>query len=565
MKTTNFILSAFVMGGMFSAGHAFAGGVGVTSNTVVTTSTTNAPDTNAAPHQPSEAAPAPDAQPAPDGQPAPDDKATTPAPAVTTSDEPSTVVTNAAIDPATGELKLKFQFRNAPLQRVLDYMSGAAGLIIHPREGVSLNGRVTVLSEQPVNKDEALMLVQQMLSENGYTGMMGPDGRTLTIVKSSDAKHEQLPVILSNVASNIPVNTEIVTQIIPVRSLNAVSLLKDLQPLVPSDTTLTANESGNAILMTDTQANIHRIVEIVRALDSVSSSSATIIVFPLKFADAKSVASLIKDLFPTANASGSTGSGSPFGFFSRFSRGGGGPGGDTGGSPATDTGAGHTPSSRVTAVSDDHANALVVSAPDDLVPDITKLVQSLDTDVQDATEVKVFQLKNADPIETATELSTLFPDESKADDNSQFSSRSRFGFFGGPPPQSSTAANASEHVKAENRVLAVPDARTGSLVVTASKDLMPKIIEIVETLDANSRRKQKVHYYPLVNADVTDIQAVMQDLFPNSVSKNSTSANSLNNNALTTRNQTFQQQQNSATSTIGSSSSGVSRGGVGGN
>ena len=107
-------------------------------------------------------------------------------------------------------------------------------------------------------------------------------------------------MILGNIPTNIPKNTEIVTQIIPVRSLNAVALLKDLQPLLPAQTTLTANESGNALVMTDTQANIHRIVEIVRALDSVSSSSSTIIVFPLKFADAKSVASLIKDLFPSA-------------------------------------------------------------------------------------------------------------------------------------------------------------------------------------------------------------------------------------------------------------------------
>src|ERR1700722_9909520 len=320
MKTTNFILSAVVMGGIVSATHAFAGGVGVTSNSVVTASATNAPDADAAPAPPPEAAPAPDAQPAPDGQPAPDDKSAAPTSAVTATEEPSTSVTNTVIDPATGELKLKFQFRNAPLQAVLDYMSGAAGYIIHPREGVSLNNRVTVLSEQPVNKTEALMLVQQMLSENGYTGMMGTDNRTLTIIKSSDAKHEQIPVILGNDPGKIPVNTEIVTQIIPVRSLNAVSLLKDLQPLLPSDTTLTANESGNALVMTDSQANIHRIAEIVRALDSVSSSSSTIIVFPLKFADAKSVASLIKDLFPSANATGGTGAGgaSPFGFFSRL-------------------------------------------------------------------------------------------------------------------------------------------------------------------------------------------------------------------------------------------------------
>ncbi len=206
--------------------------------------------------------------------------------------------TNVVVDPATGEMKLRMKFQNAPLKTVLDYMSAAAGYIIHPR--VPISGKVSVWSDQPMNKDEALALVKQMLNENGYAAIM--EGRTLTIYSSGTVKSLDIPVILGNIPTNIPKNTEIVTQIIPVRSLNAVALLKDLQPLLPAQTTLTANESGNALIMTDTQANIHRIVEIVRALDSVSSSSSTIIVFPLKYADAKSVASLIKDLFPSASA-----------------------------------------------------------------------------------------------------------------------------------------------------------------------------------------------------------------------------------------------------------------------
>jgi general secretion pathway protein D len=543
MKTTNLILSAALVGGLFSATLAFAGGVGVTNDALTAPGATNTAEADA------KAPPPPDAPPAPEEKaaPAPDEKSAPATPAVAPADEQIVSPTNVVVDPATGELKLKMQFHNAPLQSVLTYMSGAAGYIINQQDGGSLSGRVTVWSEQPVNKQEALTLVESMLNEHGYTGIMGADGRTLKIIKSSEAKHEGIPVILGNVPTNIPIDTKIVTQILPVRSLNAVSLLKDLQPLLPADTTLTANESGNALVMTDTQANIHRIAEIVRALDSVSSSSATIIVFPLKFADAKSVAALIKDLFPSANAAGSSGGGgSPFGFFSRF-RGGG--GGDNGGGGApSDTGAGHTPSSRVTAVSDDHANALVVSAPDDLVPTIKELVTSLDTDVQDSTEVKVFSLKNADPVETATLLTTLFPDESKADDNNNFSSRMRFGFFGGPP-QAPASTGESDHVKKLNRVLAVPDARTGSLVVTASKDMMPQIITIVDTLDGNPRRKLRVHTVDLSFAEPQDVLPVLQDLFPTSTtSRNNNNNNSLQSSALGTRSQTFNQQQATSTS-----------------
>jgi hypothetical protein len=167
-------------------------------------------------------------------------------------------------------------------------------------------------------------------------------------------------------------------------------------------------------------------------------------------------------------------------------------------------------------------------------------------------------LKNADAIEMATLLSTLFPDDSKSDDNSNFSSRSRFGFFGGPPQAAASSSGTSDRVKRMNRVLAVPDARTGALVVTASKDLMPQIVTIVDKLDQSNRHKVHVYVAPLSYAETADVLPVLQDLFPSgSTSRNSQTSTSAQNNALTTRNTTFQTQQNSATATpFGSSASG---------
>jgi type II secretory pathway component GspD/PulD (secretin) len=537
MKTINLILSAGVACGLFAATAALGDDATATNNAPAPAGDTNAADATLKP-------PPPDATPTTETPPAPDDKS---APAVTPPGDQVDSSTNMVVDPVTGELKLRIQFRNAPLETVLKYMSSAAGYVIS--EKVPVSGKVTVWSEQPLNKEEALVLVKKVLDENGYTAMQ--DGRILTIIRSSDAKKDNIPVIVGNIPTNIPIDTEIVTQIIPVRSLNAVSLLKDLQPLLPADTTLTANESGNALVMTDTQANIHRITEIVRGLDSVNSSSATIIVFPLKYADAKSVASLIKDLFPSASASaGGPGGGSGFGgFFSRFRGGGGGfpgAGGDSGGGAANDTGAGHTPSSRVTAVSDDHANSLVVSAPDDLVPTIKQLVASLDTDVEDTTVLKVFELRYADANETASELSSLFPDDSKPDDNSNFSSRFRFGFF--TPPQASPASNESDHVRRQNRVLAVPDPRTRSLIVSASKDMMPQIATMIERLDNNPRNMMHVYVMNLTNAEVQDVLPVVQDLFPSGNKSSSSTASSLiQNNPLTTRSTAFTSQANSTT------------------
>ena len=129
---------------------------------------------------------------------------------------------------------------------------------------------------------------------------------------------------------NIPRNNEVATYIIPVRTLNPVALVKNLQPLIGQDTDLQANESANSLLITDTQINIRRLADIVMKLDSVSSSINTIKVYPLKYADAKALASLVKELFPIAGRrSGGTGGGGG-GAGGRFGGGGGGGGGQGG-------------------------------------------------------------------------------------------------------------------------------------------------------------------------------------------------------------------------------------------
>jgi type II secretory pathway component GspD/PulD (secretin) len=59
----------------------------------------------------------------------------------------------------------------------------------------------------------------------------------------------------------------------------------------------------------------------------------------------------------------------------------------------------------------------------------------------------------------------------------------------------------------------VSDPRTQSVVVTAPRDAMFQIGEIIAQLDAGSDRKQKVFVYTLENADVQQVEAVLRDLF----------------------------------------------------
>ncbi len=120
-------------------------------------------------------------------------------------------------------------------------------------------------------------LLNSVLNKNGYAAIR--DGRTLTILDKNDAKTRDIPVKSGNKPGDIPKNDEIVTQIIPIRFVEARQLVSDLSSFVSPQATVVANEAGNSIVITDTQSNIRHIAEIIKAVDDSAEAETEIRVF----------------------------------------------------------------------------------------------------------------------------------------------------------------------------------------------------------------------------------------------------------------------------------------------
>jgi type II secretory pathway component GspD/PulD (secretin) len=506
-----------------------------------------APDESATPAQVQEPAAEDNAEAAPAGVAEPA------APAVTTRQEapsqpearpaappPRSIRIAAASSPpaaADNEKSLRLNFRGAPLEMVLDYLSEAAGFIIVLETEV--RGKLDVWSNQPLSKDEAVDLLNKVLAKNGYAAIR--DGRTLTIVSRDEAKKRDIPVRAGNNPADIPKSEAIVTQIIPVRFINAVQVARDLQPLFPPSATIASNEGGNAVVVTDTQASIRRIAEIIRALDTSIASVSAVRVFPLRYADAKALATVVRDLFASSDT-GRAGNQQQQQIFRGFRGGPPGFGGDQGGQQASGSSRVATP--RVVAVADERSNSLVVSAPEDQMTLIADLVEQVDVDVEDVTELRVFRLRFADAQETADLINELFPDPTTQ--NNQSRGQVRFG-GGFPPGLAGRAQNAnaeqSTRLQKQSRVLAVPDLRTQSVVVSAARELMDQIAVMIAQLDSDPARKQRVFTFSVENTDPAAVEEILRGLFETQNTRNraaTTRANTrqagsqLNNRATTT-------------------------------
>ena len=183
---------------------------------------------------------------------------------------------------------------------VLEYMSEAAGFAIIAEADVS--GTVSVWNNEPLDKNQAVALLDSILIEKGYTAVRV--GNTLKIISKSNASTQNLPVQSGNDPAVVQNSDRMITQIIPVRYTGAVKLMENLEPLLAEEASMTANEDSNAVVLTGTENSIKRVMEIIQALDT-NFGASQIKVFALQYADATELVDVIEDLFEEDSKSSS--------------------------------------------------------------------------------------------------------------------------------------------------------------------------------------------------------------------------------------------------------------------
>lgn len=307
---------------------------------------------------------------------------------------------------------LKLNFKDATIDSVLDELANAAGFIVI-KEVSPLSGRVTLISPQTVRPEEALQLLNSVLKEKKYAAVRQGQGRILKVMNLKDALTSNIPVRKGADPTAIPETDELFTQVIPLKGADAAQLKNELAAMINPDAPFTADVTSNSLMITDTSANIKRIVQIVSELDSSVIDSAEVKVFALKNATASATAKLITDVFaePATAQQGRGGGGNPF---QRLFGGGGGRGGG-GGGPFGGGGGGRgnaaeptRKEARLTASADDRTNRVVVSGPKDLLAVIETVIKELDADPAITDKVTVYRLKNAQSLNLEDVLNNLF-------------------------------------------------------------------------------------------------------------------------------------------------------------
>jgi len=312
---------------------------------------------------------------------------------------------------AQGETRWAVNFNDTDIQEVIKSIAGLTGktFIIDPK----VRGPIKVINTKPLNAKELYELFLASLDVHGFTAV--ESGNIVRIVMNRDARN--LPIPTENNVTNK--DDLYITQVIPLKNTSAAKILAALRPLVPQYGHLTTYEPSNALIITDTRANVARMNELVVQLDKIGVTHTDVI--PLRYANSADVVAMLTQL------------------------------------EKPDPNRGMTTSPPVI-VADKRTNAVVISGDDLTRQRLKLLVDDLDRPQSKNSNVRVEYLQYAKAEDVAKVLSGMMQSLGQGKTAE-----------GAPANASPPAVQADE--------------ATNSVLITADVDTMDTMLSIIESLD----------------------------------------------------------------------------------
>jgi general secretion pathway protein D len=327
-------------------------------------------------------------------------------------------------------------YRDTELEEIVRFVAQVTGktIIVDSKA----KGRVQVISSQPLNKEQLYDLFLSILDVNGFAAV--DTGDMVRIIPSRDARSSAAPVVAGNKQRE---NSEIVTEVIQLKNIAAPTLIPVLRPLAPQQAHMAAYGPSNAIVISDTAANIARIRSVIERIDR--SAVGDTVVMRLEHASAEEVVRMLEQLEK--------------------------------GDPGKAQTEGNKP---MVLVADKRTNSVLVSGDDMQRQRARTLIAHLDGPMAQSGNVKVYYLQYANAKDLATTLNKVMQNVAQM----------------APGAAGGTAAPAASGGKATIEA----DEGTNALIVTANAEVMSALQAVIERLDI--RRAQV-----LVEAIIVEMSA----------------------------------------------------------
>ena len=351
--------------------------------------------------------------------------------------------------------------RDADVRAYIQDVARATGrtFIIDPR----VQGKVSVVSERPLGRDAYFELFLSTLRANGL--VVTPASGGAFRVQPADGAATQPGGVGTS-------RNRVVTQVFRLDSIDAASAVESLRPLISREGQLTANRTGNAIIVADYADNVARVRSLLAAIDRDRQTTRIV---PLKNAGAREIANALNQFGAAAG----------------------------GGDPANGGGGGR---GGVQVVAIDSANAVALRGDAVAVQKMAETVLDLDRRAAAGADVRVIFLAHADAEQLLPVLQQLVgqqPTAPSTEATSQGSAQQPFGNRQKPaaaPAVTATAITGATIGRGQAVIARYEGAN--AIVISAPADVQRQLGEVIRQLD--TRREQV-----LVEAIIVEISDVV--------------------------------------------------------
>ena len=408
-------------------------------------------------------------------------------------------------------------FENAPLDLVLMQYASLSEKVLLPAPNLPKTQITLTSNGLELDKESYLLAIEAALVMNGV--VIEPfDKHFLRAFERKSVRTQGIRTLMNVSTNGLPEKGRVISQLIRLDHITAAEAQEALKGFMDEKGQFQVFERNNAILVTDTQENVNRMLEIIKELDVPNPVLEEVYVHEVKFAVASEIKARLEEIVTasekdTQKAAASVKSSGGPGFSrptappqpNRLLNLNNRPGMNKPEQPV------NTPNAVLTAaisdadrgmirgkvliVADDRSNKLIVITSKTNWNFFKRIIESLDVETEPDETVKVHQLKHAEAEEVASMLNDLIGSSTTQSKNNQNANANRAGAatrnltqgarpgFTPPRPTTPSAANSNLGALNKDTVKILADQRLNAIVVKARKEDMNLILHVIEDMD----------------------------------------------------------------------------------
>lgn len=197
-------------------------------------------------------------------------------------------------------IPIALHFENADLLRVIGIIASELRMnyVVDPQ----VKGSVNINTLGDVRRSDLFPLLQMILRINGATAVQ--TGNFFRIVPLQNL--QRMPISPSSAGATGNLDDRVVMNIIPLNYVSAADMTKILTPFLSEGGHLFSHESGNILIVTDSNRSMARLNDLIAQFDTEVFSNQRARLYPVKNSQAEKIAEELEKIFSAYGLSGAT-------------------------------------------------------------------------------------------------------------------------------------------------------------------------------------------------------------------------------------------------------------------